>query len=112
MLPARHDDDDDDDDADCFPKNGKDATGEQKELVIYCKLISNSSRSVNKAKKIAMSWIDNKKANDKVTQSWIIVSLKMYKISVKVIKFMTYEKLEREINSRRKIFSKGKNPEI
>ena len=34
-----------------------------------------------------MTWIDNKKAYDMVPQSWIINSLKMYKISHEIINF-------------------------
>ena len=36
-----------------------------------------------------MEWTDNKKANSMVPQSWIIYCLKMYKISNKVINFIT-----------------------
>ena len=36
-----------------------------------------------------MKWIDNKKASDIVPKNWIISCLKMYKISDKVIKFIT-----------------------
>ena len=35
-----------------------------------------------------MAWIDYKKANDMVTQSWIINCLKMYKMSDEVINFI------------------------
>ena len=39
-------------------------------------------------KNLAMAWIDNKKAYDMVLHSWIINSLKMYKISHEVINFI------------------------
>ena len=39
-------------------------------------------------KNLAMTWINNKKANDMVLQSWIINCLKMYKISGEVINFI------------------------
>ena len=35
-----------------------------------------------------MAWIDYKKANDMVPQSWIINCLKMYKISHETINFI------------------------
>ena len=35
-----------------------------------------------------MAWIDSKKAEYRVLQSWIIHCLKMYKISDKVINFI------------------------
>ena len=37
---------------------------------------------------LAMTWIDHKKAYDMVPYSWIINSLKMYKISEKVVNFV------------------------
>ena len=39
-------------------------------------------------KNLAMAWIDNKKAYDMVPHSWIVSSLKMYKISDEVINFI------------------------
>ena len=42
----------------------------------------------NRRKNLAMAWIDNKKANDMVLQSWIIKYFKMYKISDEVINFI------------------------
>ena len=39
-------------------------------------------------KNLAMSWIENKKAYDMVSQSWIIDCVKRYKISGEVIKFI------------------------
>ena len=42
-------------------------------------------RARQDGKKLAMAWIDDKKAYDMVPQSWIINSLKMYKISHEVI---------------------------
>ena len=41
-----------------------------------------------KQKKVAMTWIDNKKAYDMVLQNWIIYCLKMCKIYGEVIKFI------------------------
>ena len=35
-----------------------------------------------------MTWINDKKAHDMVTQSWIINCLKMYKISDEAINFI------------------------
>ena len=62
-----------------------------------------------------MAWIDYKKANDMVPHSWIEDCLKMYKVSNKVIKFVTKamkkKKKKSEINSRMKNFSRGENPE-
>ena len=42
----------------------------------------------NETKNIALAWIDNKKAYDMVSQSWIINCLTMLKISAEVIKFI------------------------
>ena len=39
-------------------------------------------------KNLAMAWIDNKKVYDMLPQSWILHSLKMYKISHEVINFI------------------------
>ena len=39
-------------------------------------------------KNLAMAWIDYKKADDMVPHSWVINSLKMYKISHEVIDFI------------------------
>ena len=65
--------------------------------------ILNESRT--KRKNLAMAWIDNKKAYDMVPHSWIINSLKMYKISHEVINFIdkTKKNLESGIYNRRKI---------
>ena len=41
-----------------------------------------------RAKNLAKAWIDYKKANDMVLQSWIINCLKMYKTSHEVINFI------------------------
>ena len=55
----------------------------------YDKLIYTSSRkSKRDEKNVFMAEIDNKKAYDKVSSSWIIVCLKMYKISNKLIKLI------------------------
>ena len=43
------------------------------------------NKSKTRRKKLAMAWIDYKKAYDMVPQSWIIHCLKMYKISPEVI---------------------------
>ena len=44
--------------------------------------------SKTRRKNLAMAWIDYKKAYDMVPHSWIINSLKMYKISHEVINFI------------------------
>ena len=44
--------------------------------------------SKTRRKNLAMAWIDNKKTYDMVPHSWIINSLKMYKISDEVINFI------------------------
>ena len=46
-------------------------------------------KSKARRKNFAMAWIDYKKAYDMVPQSWIVDYLKMYKISNKIIKFIT-----------------------
>ena len=79
------------------------------------------NESKTRRKNLAMAWINYKKAYDMVPHSWIINSLKMYKISHEVInfilsiKFMTscdmwYENLESGIDSRRKKLSWSKDP--
>ena len=40
-------------------------------------------------KNVATTWIDNKKTYDIVPQTWILECLKVYKISDKVINFIT-----------------------
>ena len=56
------------------------------ELLLRHQLILNGSntRGIN----LAMAWIDIKKAYDVVLQSWIINSLKIYKISQEVNNFI------------------------
>ena len=39
-------------------------------------------------KNVAMAWIDNKKADEIVPQSWIVEYFKMFKISDKVINYI------------------------
>ena len=56
------------------------------ELLYIDQHILNESK--NKRKNLAMAWIDYKKAYDMVPQSWIINSLKMYKISHETINFI------------------------
>ena len=56
------------------------------ELLYIDKYILNESK--NTQKNLAMAWIDYKKAYDMVPQSWIINSLRMYKISHKTINFL------------------------
>ena len=57
-----------------------------------------------------MAWIDNKKANDIVPQSWIIDCLKMYKLSGEIIVYREYHgKLESGTDSRRQKISRGEN---
>ena len=46
------------------------------------------NESKNRRKNLAMVWINYKMAYDMVPQSWIINSLKMYKISHETINFM------------------------
>ena len=48
-------------------------------------------------KNLAMAWIDSKNINDIVPQSWIIDSLKTYKISNEVINFI--EKIIKNLES-------------
>ena len=58
-------------------------------------------------KNLAVVWIDNEQAYDMVTQSWIIDSIKMYKISSEVIKFAenTMENCTVEMTAGRKSLS-------
>ena len=56
------------------------------ELLYLNKHILDESKT--KRKNLAMAWIDYKKACDMVPHSWIINSLKMYKISDEVINFI------------------------
>ena len=56
------------------------------ELLYIDQHIQNESKT--RRKNLAMAWIDYKKVYDMVAHSWIINSLKMYKISDEVIKFI------------------------
>ena len=56
------------------------------ELLCIDQHIPNESKT--RQKKLAMAWIDYKKAYDMVPHSWIINWLKMYKISLEVINFI------------------------
>ena len=56
------------------------------ELLYIDKHILDESKT--RRKNLAMAWIDYKKAYDMVPHSWIINSLKMYKISDEVINFI------------------------
>ena len=56
------------------------------ELFYIDQQILNESKT--RLKKLAMAWIDYKKAYDMDLQSWIINSLKMYKISDEVTNFI------------------------
>ena len=56
------------------------------ELLYIDQHILNESRTIRK--NLAIAWIDYKKAYDMVPHSWIINSLKMYKISHEVINFI------------------------
>ena len=58
-------------------------------------------------KNLAMAWINNKKAYDIVPHSWIINSLKMYKISHELYR-QNHENLESGIDSRRKKLTESK----
>ena len=57
--------------------------GSRAELLYINQQILNESKT--RRKNLDMVWIDNKKAYDMVAHSWIISSLKMYKISHDVI---------------------------
>ena len=54
-------------------------------LYVYHQILNESK---NRRKNLAMVWIDYKKADDMVPQSWIINCLKMYKISHEIINFI------------------------
>ena len=56
------------------------------ELLYIDQHILNKSKTIRKNR--AMAWIDYKKVYDMVPQSWIIHSLRMYKISHEVINFI------------------------
>ena len=56
------------------------------ELLYIDQHILNESKT--RRKNLAMAWIDYEKAYDMVPHSWIINSLKMYKISDEVINFI------------------------
>ena len=56
------------------------------ELLYIDKHILDESKT--RGKNLAMTWIDYKKAYDMVPHSWVINSLKMYKISDEVINFI------------------------
>ena len=56
------------------------------ELLYINQHILNESKT--RQKNLPMAWIDNKKAYDILLHSWIINSLKMYKISHQVINFI------------------------
>ena len=59
-----------------------------------------------------MAWIDNKNAYDMVLQSWIINSLKMYKISYETINFIekTMKKWRVELTAGGKGLAEKKDP--
>ena len=57
-----------------------------KELLYLDQHILNEKET--RRKNLPITWIDNKKAYDMVSQSWIINCLKMYKISNEVINFI------------------------
>ena len=75
------------------------------ELLYIDQLILNEKQT--RRKNLAMTWIDYKKAYDMIPHSWIINSLKIYKISQEVINFIdkNHENLESGIDSRRKKLS-------
>ena len=68
-----------------FPDEQKGSRGTA-ELLYIDQLILNESKT--RRKNIAMAWINYKKAYDMIPHSWIINSLKMYKISDEVINFI------------------------
>ena len=61
------------------------------------------NESKTRRKNLAMIWIDYKKAYDMVPQTWIIHSLKMYKISDEVINF-----IEKTMKTRRVELTAGR----
>ena len=98
---------------DCFQKNRKDTTGEQEEQVNYGTLISKSSRRAKQGgKTVAMAWIGYKNAYSMVPEIWIIEFWKHTKYQqIYKLHHGSHEKLEIGINSARKNFSRGENPE-
>ena len=58
--------------------------------------------SKTKRKNLAFAWIDYKKANDMVPQSWIVHCLKMYKILHQIVQF-----IEKTIQTWRVAFKAG-----
>ena len=71
---------------------------EHEEHIIYCTLISLPSRRAKRGRKdIALAWTDNKQAYNMVLQNWIIDRLKVYKISDKVVKFITEAMKNRKV---------------
>ena len=77
------------------------------ELLYIDQHILNESKT--RRKNLAMAWINYKKAYDMVLHSWIINSLKMYKISDEVINFIDKAMITWRVDSRRKKNSGSKD---
>ena len=67
-------------------KGCREGSSKTSELFYIDQHILNESKT--RRKNLAMGWIDYKKAYDMLPQSWILHSLKMYKISHEVINFI------------------------
>ena len=77
----------------------------------YCKLINTSPKeSKMRLKNLAMVWIDYRKAYNMVPQSWIIDSLKLYKVSDENIKFIvkTMKNWKMKLTAGGKCLAEGK----
>ena len=70
----------------------------------------NDNNSKTKRKNVAMACIDNKEASDIARQTWIIGSLKLYRISDEIIEFIkkTMESWRVELTAGGKIFAEVK----
>ena len=63
-------------------------------------------------KKVVVTWIENKKTLEMISQCWIVDCLKMYKISDKDTKFITKPMKNWKVElTERKIFSRNENTE-
>ena len=92
-------------------KNRKDAAKDpEAQQLLYIDYPILSERKTRWKKKLAMAWIDYKKANDMVPQSWVINCLKMYKISHEVINFT--EKTQKTRPQEEKAWLKQRSKEV
>ena len=68
------------------------------------------NESKTRRKNLALAWIDNRKAYDMASQSWIISYLKMYKISDDFVNFIekTMKTRRVELTAREKNFAEAK----